>query len=200
MNQDKINWNRSTYSMLDYLGDLGGLLNGLRHSCAIVVAPLTTFTLKRQFLFSIFSDNKRKPAKTVGRLSNNQRNQSASMGEYKSPCGVHQFICCFFHPKSRRLRQLISISQAQLRRELDLRRMIERQRMTRAGILTLFGSDHLHSLDKLSRLILKDEVPDNDFKGSPRESSSSGESDALAAAHKGNQMDTRLWTLLAASL
>ena len=74
MNQDKINWNRSTYSMLDYLGDLGGLLNGLRHSCAILVAPLTTFTLNQKFLFTIFGDQARKSPTGFKRQSNMRMN------------------------------------------------------------------------------------------------------------------------------
>lgn len=54
LSQDRTSWHRSTYSLLDYLGDLGGLINALRHSCAILVAPMASFTVKRQLMQSVF--------------------------------------------------------------------------------------------------------------------------------------------------
>lgn len=46
--------------MLDYLGDLGGLINALRHSFAIIVAPLASFAVNREVLHAIFDPRSRK--------------------------------------------------------------------------------------------------------------------------------------------
>ena len=49
-----MHWNRSTYSLLDWLGDLGGLLEALMFICAAIIKPLTSFTLKTTLLTSLF--------------------------------------------------------------------------------------------------------------------------------------------------
>ena len=46
MNLDKTNWNRQTYSLLDWLGDLGGLLDIMLHIGHVLVHPVAFFTLK----------------------------------------------------------------------------------------------------------------------------------------------------------
>ena len=43
---DVINWNRQTYSLLDRLGDLGGLLDILLHIGHVLVLPIASFNLK----------------------------------------------------------------------------------------------------------------------------------------------------------
>ena len=43
---DVINWNRQTYSLLDWLGDLGGLLDILLHIGHVLVLPIASFNLK----------------------------------------------------------------------------------------------------------------------------------------------------------
>ena len=47
-------WTRSTYSLLDWLGDLGGLFEALSYICAVFIQPLTVFTLKTTLLTSLF--------------------------------------------------------------------------------------------------------------------------------------------------
>ena len=54
MSQDLSIWNRQTYSLLDYIGDLGGLLDGLKSLCAIIIAPFSTFSLQSLLLTTIF--------------------------------------------------------------------------------------------------------------------------------------------------
>ena len=46
MSLDVTNWNRETYSLLDWLGDLGGLLDILLHIGNVIVAPLAAFNLE----------------------------------------------------------------------------------------------------------------------------------------------------------
>ena len=45
LSQDLTSWNRQTYSILDFIGDLGGLLDGLKYACLLVLAPFSTFNL-----------------------------------------------------------------------------------------------------------------------------------------------------------
>ena len=54
MSQDLITWNRQTYSLLDFIGDLGGLLDGLKYVCAIIIAPFSAFSIQSLLLTSIF--------------------------------------------------------------------------------------------------------------------------------------------------
>ena len=54
MSLDVMNWNRQTYSLLDWLGDLGGLLDILLHMGHIIVFPISSFTLKQLLMSSFF--------------------------------------------------------------------------------------------------------------------------------------------------
>lgn len=55
MSLDLMSWSRSTYSILDWLGDLGGLFDMLRYFGTMIAAPLSTFALQTTLLTSIFS-------------------------------------------------------------------------------------------------------------------------------------------------
>ena len=46
MHLDRINWNRSTYSLLDWLGDLGGLSDALLYICQIVITYFSSFNMR----------------------------------------------------------------------------------------------------------------------------------------------------------
>ena len=54
MSQDLITWNRQTYSVLDYIGDLGGLLDGLKYVCLLIALPFSNFSLSQLILTQIF--------------------------------------------------------------------------------------------------------------------------------------------------
>ena len=54
MSLDVLNWTRQTYSLLDWLGDIGGLLDVLLHLGRIVVFPISSFTLKQLLMSSLF--------------------------------------------------------------------------------------------------------------------------------------------------
>ena len=45
---------RKTYSFLDWLGDMGGLFDGLYLIGMIIVAPISNFSLKAELLSSMF--------------------------------------------------------------------------------------------------------------------------------------------------
>jgi len=45
LDPDKLVVNRQTYSLLDWLGDMGGLFDALRYLCMAVIHPVAQFTL-----------------------------------------------------------------------------------------------------------------------------------------------------------
>ena len=47
-------YSRQTYSLLDFLGDLGGLFDALRLIAAALVSPFSTLALKVSILSSLF--------------------------------------------------------------------------------------------------------------------------------------------------
>ena len=47
-------WNRQTYSVLDFLGDIGGLFEALQYMGTAIVAPFSSFTLKVSLMVSLF--------------------------------------------------------------------------------------------------------------------------------------------------
>ena len=54
LSADKLVVNRQTYSLLDWLGDLGGLFDALCIICGNILAPVTAFTLKATLLSNFF--------------------------------------------------------------------------------------------------------------------------------------------------
>ena len=54
MSLDRLRWNRSTYSLLDWMGDLGGLFDALMTLCSLLVAPLANFSMKMTLMTTFF--------------------------------------------------------------------------------------------------------------------------------------------------
>ena len=54
MSLDKKRWSRQTYSLLDWLGDLGGLYDALRVICGAIIAPVSNFVLEMTLLTTFF--------------------------------------------------------------------------------------------------------------------------------------------------
>ena len=54
MDFDAVIINRQTYSLLDWLGDIGGLQGTLATICYYLVTPFSTFALQRFLLTSFF--------------------------------------------------------------------------------------------------------------------------------------------------
>ena len=52
--QDESLIERQTYSALEWLGDVGGLYDGLRLSILLIMTPLASFTLKVELVSSVF--------------------------------------------------------------------------------------------------------------------------------------------------
>ena len=54
LNQDGVIWQRSTYSALDFLGDLGGLFDALRFIGETILSPFTHYALKVFLMANLF--------------------------------------------------------------------------------------------------------------------------------------------------
>lgn len=54
---------RSTYSFLDWVGNVGGLFNGLRISFSLLLTPITAYSLRSVLLDQVYSS---KDSKKVG--------------------------------------------------------------------------------------------------------------------------------------
>ena len=51
---ETITYERTTYSILDWLGDIGGLFDGLVLGAQVLLTPITAFALRRELLSEIF--------------------------------------------------------------------------------------------------------------------------------------------------
>ena len=54
MDLDEFQWQRSTYSILDWLGDLGGLYDALAGVCRFLLGPTTAYALQSTLMTGIF--------------------------------------------------------------------------------------------------------------------------------------------------
>ena len=50
MSLDLLTWMRQTYSLLDWLGDLGGLFDALWYIVSLIVRPASAFALQKTLL------------------------------------------------------------------------------------------------------------------------------------------------------
>ena len=57
-------WTRQTYHLLDWLGDLGGLLDILYYIGRVLVEPIARFTLQSTLMVSLFRFKQGKTLKT----------------------------------------------------------------------------------------------------------------------------------------
>ena len=54
MSLDSMMWSRQTYSILDWLGDIGGLLEIMFYIGSVLVEPVANFTLHTTMMASFF--------------------------------------------------------------------------------------------------------------------------------------------------
>lgn len=60
MDPDAIAYERQTYSLLDWLGDIGGLLDAFRLIGAFLVGPVASYALQAKLASRIFTKHKHK--------------------------------------------------------------------------------------------------------------------------------------------
>ena len=73
LSADKKVINRETYSLLDWLGDVGGLIDALRYLCKFIIGPVTSFSLQATLLSKLF---RQRPSDVLKRLNSVKINKS----------------------------------------------------------------------------------------------------------------------------
>ena len=146
--------NRQTYSLLDWLGDLGGLLDALYLIGYVLISPLATFAINSKLLSTLFryrgSDEgliKRtlsarkisyeKSNFTGSKFDNNQLidNIKNDFQQYKPIKRIGILSQIFFC--RRNYRKMMNKAKSALDKELDLQKFIYRQRLQTTAILGL---------------------------------------------------------------
>ena len=75
-------WNRQTYSLLDWLGDLGGLFDALLYICRMLISPLSVYSLKQTILSNMF---RFKSDKVAGSRDHGDDGDDDDLGETDIP-------------------------------------------------------------------------------------------------------------------
>ena len=132
MSQDVVYWNRQTYSSLDWIGDVGGLYDGLRYLFGMIIAPYSSFALQSKLLVSFFKFKPSHVADPDGDGNTHfapfthlhqviekdfsDRQHILSRGFW----ATYFFMC--FSKKHRRHKRLLKASVSKLSREMDIKR------------------------------------------------------------------------------
>ena len=85
-NLDLVSINRSTYSLLDWLGDVGGLFDALRLIAEFLIAPVSALALKQK-LASHFEQKTTEAAETAEAAA-----KSAKVEERESPTCLGKYL------------------------------------------------------------------------------------------------------------
>ena len=135
--QDLQTINRQTYSVLDWLGDMGGLIDAIYILGMSLLSPFSYFALKTKLLYTIFryrlSDTGlRKTMRSYEKSYYDNRESLLSSIKHDfqkmKPIKIFSFfayMCCW---RSRENKILLK-AESSLMKEMDLRKFIIRQRL-----------------------------------------------------------------------
>ena len=114
LSPEKINIERQTYSMLEWLGDVGGLFDGLRLIFSLLIAPVASLAMKSELLISVF----REVPSTKTFVSNRLHQWATEQHVKIQPKRIHLSLhCCRW--KSR-YRKMMDRAESKMNRQLDL--------------------------------------------------------------------------------
>ena len=174
-------WTRQTYSLLDWLGDLGGLIDIMIYIGRALVEPVSRFTLQSALMASFFrfkrdskpNQNMHKKNKvatdtqveTLNVESKKQKEPLADivkrefLASQKIPLlgffAVNCF-CCFSFRKAQKYRQILNKSKSRLEKEMDLQKFLHRQRVLVTSLLGLLKGRQNAFVDKFSQLLIRE--------------------------------------------
>ena len=136
-------WARQTYSLLDWLGDLGGLLDIMFYIGRAFVSPVANYTLYTTMMASFFRYKTGESYNTDGTKKQNQVGQKRDksnetlfdkikneflasekipkLGYFMTNC-----FCCFNWRESRKYHQIINKSRSRLAKEMDMQKFLHR--------------------------------------------------------------------------
>ena len=130
LSKDLIVTSRSTYGILDWIGDIGGLNDALVLLIKIILIPYTSFKKESFLLTKIFRfKSSSTPDSSI---------KSVSVENLLRIKTISYFLNCFGICLTRRNRfkKMMVKSQKSLRKEMDLQKFIMRQRLSTVAILS----------------------------------------------------------------
>lgn len=173
---DRVVVNRQTYSLLDWLGDLGGLFEALSIMSQWLIAPVASFALKATLLSNFFFFQPKSETKNEHHFSNQLSISSNSKFESKSQKDkakltlLESIYAEFMFVTSienmsfylvnllcdKAYKKKMFKSHNRLTKELDLRKFIHRQRVFTTAVIGLLSGPQSRFVDKMSQLILRE--------------------------------------------
>ena len=144
---------RQTYSLLDWLGDLGGLLDALRYIGMLFMAPVSSWALRSTLMSKLFlfraSDREEKDVKS--RLATRSDDFLGRKFDAKAPTFLRNLsndfknlvriktinywkaqFCC-----RRNYKRMMVKAKSDVNKELDFQKFIYRQRVWTTGLMGL---------------------------------------------------------------
>ena len=165
--------NRQTYSLLDWLGDFGGLIDGLFYFCKFLISPVASFSLQATLLSTLF---RHRPSDALKKLNPVKLNSSFfyqyfNTGDDKNETVLYKNIrrdfqvtktlqkltfyavnlCC-----NRQYKRMMHKATSRIDKELDLRKFIMRQRMQATALLGLLNGRQSLYVDKMSQMVIRE--------------------------------------------
>ena len=123
LSQNLITTERQTYSMLEWVGDVGGLLDGLSLLAYIFMLPFTAFTMEAKL------------------FSQTQQKETTSQRSI-----IQNFIGCM--KQDRLYRRQLKKNIIEVRHQLDLVKFIERQQTLMISVLALLSGRQTTLIDR----------------------------------------------------
>ena len=147
LNLDVMQWSRQTYSVLDFLGDIGGLYDALRIIAAAFVAPLSQFALRVDLMASLFNySDVHKHTSQIGNETLIEKGRIERRRFLSVNC-----IGYFYKRKKQRLYRLqLQEADAKLNGHLDLSHLIQRNEFTKAALRVLLNPTQSKIMKKIS--------------------------------------------------
>ena len=165
-------WERQTYSLLDWLGHLGGLYDALFHLAKVLISPISVFAVNSTLLSNLFrfkrsmlSENPqqflrkksmRKDEKERNKLCENIANDFKKSEKIKPQSFIQSRLLCCMSKKGNNYRKLMMKSSSTIQKEMDLQKFIHRQRVTMASMMAALTGHQKSFIDKYSQLIIRE--------------------------------------------
>ena len=130
LSKDLIVTSRSTYGILDWIGDIGGLNDALVLLIKIILIPYTSFKKESFLLTKIFRfKSSSTPDSSIKSVSVENLLRIKTIPYFLSVFGI-----CL--TRRNRFKKMMVKSQKSLRKEMDLQKFIMRQRLSTVAILS----------------------------------------------------------------
>ena len=153
---DQRRFNRQTYALLDWLGDTGGLLDGLQLIAHAVFYPFTTFVFNSSLVKQLVW--MRKPlARDFVEDRNEQFHLKVQRNTNRTFRIRERFKCVDFFEmwcRDTSKNRLYDRAHTKITRELDIRRVLHRLRMSSFVMLAQLSKEQHRFAGRMSRLIV----------------------------------------------